>query len=200
MAQDAHRLMTILHFISGRFITLCWGAFILVLVVSAFSVKPTIERQSWTGRLATFAFLTLAFMLLLEKISWWGITTRIWPTGRALRILACIITLGGLAVSIWSRLSLGPNWSATVTYREGHELVARGPYRFARHPMYAGFLLMVSGTVINLGDISGLAALTLCGLGTWWKLRQEEALLKKHFPDTYPDYKSRTKALIPFVF
>jgi protein-S-isoprenylcysteine O-methyltransferase Ste14 len=192
--------MTILHFISVRFITLCWGAFILVLVVSAFSVKPTIERQSWTGRLATFAFLTLAFILLLEKISWWGITTRIWPTGPALRILACIITFGGLAVSIWSRLSLGPNWSATVTYREGHELVARGPYRFVRHPMYTGFLLMVSGTVINLGDISGLAALTLCVLGTWWKLGQEEALLKKHFPDTYPDYKSRTKALIPFVF
>lgn len=66
--------------------------------------------------------------------------------------------------------------------------------------MYAGFLLMISGTIINLGNISGLAALTLCVLGTWWKLRQEEALLKKHFPDTYPDYKSRTKALIPFVF
>lgn len=191
--------MSILHFISVHFITLCWESFVLVWVVSAFSVKPTIERQFWTGRLATFAFLTLTFMLLLGKISWWGINTRIWPMGRALRILGCIITFGGLAVSIWSRLSLGANWSSTVTYREGHELVVRGPYRFVRHPMYTGLLLMISGTVINLGNISGLAALIVCVLGTWWKLRQEETLLKKHFPDTYPDYKSRTKALIPFV-
>jgi protein-S-isoprenylcysteine O-methyltransferase Ste14 len=25
-------------------------------------------------------------------------------------------------------------------------------------------------------------------------------LLTKHFPETYPGYKSRTKALIPFLF
>jgi protein-S-isoprenylcysteine O-methyltransferase Ste14 len=97
---------------------------------------------------------------------------------KMLTTLGCIITFGGLAVSIWSRLSLGPNWSATVTYREGHELVAHGPYRFVRHPMYVGFLLMISGTVINLGNISGLAALTLCVRGTWWKLRQEELRLE----------------------
>jgi protein-S-isoprenylcysteine O-methyltransferase Ste14 len=191
--------MSLFHFISVRFITLCWGAFILVWVVAAFSVKPTVERQSWTGRLATFAFLTLTFMLLLEKIPWWGINARIWPMIPVLRILGCVVTFGGLAVSIWSRLSLGANWSSTVTYREGHELIVRGPYRFVRHPMYTGFLLMICGTAINLGNISGLAALTVCALGTWWKLRQEEALLQKHFPNTYPDYKSRTKALIPFV-
>jgi hypothetical protein len=50
-------------------------------------------------------FFKLAFVLLLEKTSWWGITTRIWPMGRALRILGCILTFGGLAVSIWSRFS-----------------------------------------------------------------------------------------------
>lgn len=80
-------------------------------------------------------------------------------------------------------------------YAEGW-MVARGPYRFVRHPMYAGFLLMISGTVINLGNISGLAALTLRVLGTWWKLRQEEALLKKHFPDTYADYKHTSQYLL----
>lgn len=139
-------------------------------------------------------------MFLLGKIPWWGINTRIWPVTGALRVLACIATLGGLAVSIWSRLSLGSNWSATVTYREGHELIERGPYRFVRHPMYTGFLLMISGTVVNLGEISSLAALIVCALGTGWKLRQEEALLEEHFPDRFSVYKSRTKALIPFIW
>lgn len=191
--------MSILHFIAVHFITVCWWSFVLVWLVSALSVKPAAERQSWAGRLATFAFLTLVFMLLLGKVSLWSLNTRIWPSGQALRILACIITFVGLAVSVWSRLTLGPNWSATVTYREDHELIQRGPYRFVRHPMYTGFLLMVAGTAVNLGDASSLAALTISCLGTCWKLNREETLLSKHFPDAYQRYKSHTKALIPFV-
>lgn len=138
-------------------------------------------------------------MLLLGKIPWPGINTRLWPLGRALRITGCIITFMGLVVSICSRLSLGSNWSATVTYREGHELVQRGPYRFVRHPMYTGFLLMIAGTGVVIGSASSLGALIVAFLGTWWKLSKEEILLSKHFPDAYQRYKSQTRALIPFV-
>jgi protein-S-isoprenylcysteine O-methyltransferase Ste14 len=105
----------------------------------------------------------------------------------------------GLIVSICSRLYLGANWSATVTYRQGHELIQRGPYRFVRHPMYTGFLLMITGTGVMLGSISSLSALIVAFLGTWWKLNKEETLLSQHFPDAYQRYKSHTKALIPFV-
>jgi len=35
-------------------------------------------------------------------------------------------------------------------------------------------------------------------LGCWIKLRQEEALMVKHFP-RYPEYMARTKALVPFL-
>lgn len=191
--------MSIVHFISARFITLSWCLLILIWIVSAFSVKPALERQSWAGRFATFAFLALASMLLLGKISLWSLNSRIWPAEQALRILACTITFAGLGVSVWSRFTLGPDWSATVTYREGHELIQRGPYRFVRHPMYTGFLLMVAGTTVNLGDASSLVAILICCLGIWWKLAREENMLTKHFPDSYRRYKSNTKALIPFV-
>jgi protein-S-isoprenylcysteine O-methyltransferase Ste14 len=191
--------MSILHFVGVHFITLCWSSFVLVWIVAAFLVKPIAERQSWTGKAATFALLTLTFILLLGKIPWSGINARIWPLGRALRITGCTITFMGLVVSICSRLSLGANWSATVTYRQGHELVQRGLYRFVRHPMYTGFLLMIAGTGLVLGRMSSLSALIVAFLGTWWKLNKEETLLSKHFPDAYQRYKSHTKALIPFV-
>jgi protein-S-isoprenylcysteine O-methyltransferase Ste14 len=32
------------------------------------------------------------------------------------------------------------------------------------------------------------------------KLRREESLMLKHFPDAYPAYRNRVKALVPFVF
>jgi protein-S-isoprenylcysteine O-methyltransferase Ste14 len=66
--------------------------------------------------------------------------------------------------------------------------------------MYTGFLLMVGGTAVGFRNASVLAALVVCFLGAWWKLREEETLLSKHFPEAYRRYKSNTKALIPFIF
>jgi len=183
-----------------NFLSVCWGLLVLVWLVSTFSVKPTKECQHWGGQLATIAYLTLTYLLLAEKIPWRGINARILPDEWALRLLGDIIIFTGLVISIWARLSLGTNWSVTVTFREGHELIQRGPYRFVRHPIYTGFLMMIAGTAVVVGTISGLTSLIICFLGTWWKLRKEEALLMKHLPDVYQRYKSHTKALVPFIF
>ncbi|MGA3145773.1 MAG: isoprenylcysteine carboxylmethyltransferase family protein, partial [Verrucomicrobiota bacterium] len=98
------------------------------------------------------------------------------------------------------RSGLGGNWSGSVTFKENHELIVRGPYRFVRHPIYTGILLMILGTAIISGRAVAFLALIIGFLIYWQRLRQEEALLTKHFPETYPGYKSRTKALIPFLF
>jgi protein-S-isoprenylcysteine O-methyltransferase Ste14 len=37
-------------------------------------------------------------------------------------------------------------------------------------------------------------------MGFWIKLKQEERLLLRHFPDQYPIYQERVKALVPVVF
>ena len=39
----------------------------------------------------------------------------------------------------------------------------------------------------------------LCFASFWIKLRQEETLMMRHFPDEYPAYQARVKALIPFL-
>ena len=36
-------------------------------------------------------------------------------------------------------------------------------------------------------------------LSFWIKARQEEKLMTKHFPEAYPKYRARVKALIPLV-
>jgi len=182
-----------------NFFTICWWLFIIIWVVSSFAVKPTKERQDWGGKLFTFAFLTVTFSLLAGVIPGRGLNARLWPYQQTLLYPAYALTMAGLLTSIWARLALGTNWSATVAFRHGQELVERGPYRFVRHPIYTGVLLMVAGTATVLGNLAGLLSLGVCFLGHWWKLRREEALLTKHFPDSYPDYRSRTKALIPFV-
>jgi len=94
---------------------------------------------------------------------------------------------------------MGRNWSGTVSFKQDHELIEHGPYRFVRHPIYTGMLLMVLGTAVSSGRLSALLALVFFSFGIWKKLRREETLLTKYFPDAYPRYMSHTKALIPFV-
>ena len=183
-----------------NFFTACWLLFFLVWGFAAFRVKPIQEKQDRKARLATFAFYTIMLTLLANRISWLGLRTCLWPTAGTVLLVARVLVVAGLATMVWARLCLGANWSATVTFRQGHELVRHGPYRFVRHPIYTGMLLMVAGTAVALGNPAGLLATAICLIGNWWKLKREEALLLKHFPDTYPDYVARTKALIPFVF
>jgi protein-S-isoprenylcysteine O-methyltransferase Ste14 len=38
----------------------------------------------------------------------------------------------------------------------------------------------------------------MCG-AVWWKAREEERIMSKHFPDAYAEYKLRVRAIIPFV-
>ncbi len=106
----------------------------------------------------------------------------------------------GLSVAIWSRKTLGTEWSRDVEFKRGHKLVQGGPYRLMRHPIYTGHLLMGLGTAITSGSLIAFAGLTSFALGFWIKLNQEESLLLRSFPNEYPAYKTRVKALIPYLF
>jgi protein-S-isoprenylcysteine O-methyltransferase Ste14 len=105
----------------------------------------------------------------------------------------------GLVVTIWARRTLASNWSSVVEFKQGHELVKSGPYRFVRHPIYTGLLIMFLGTALEIGLLRCWLAVPLVIIGFWIKLRQEEALLLRHFPQEYPAYCKRVKALVPFV-
>ena|ERR1039458_3617128 len=187
-----------------QFVTLCWLILVLFWIISAFSVKAVKERQSRGSRLAAICLPIIGFLFLAGISSfrpgWLRLNTRFLPDTLALRIMGDVTVLIGLIIALWARTILGGNWSASVTFKEDHELIERGPYRFVRHPIYTSILLMILGTAIISGRAGPFLALIICFLVYWQRLRQEEALLTKHFPETYPGYKSRTKALIPFLF
>jgi protein-S-isoprenylcysteine O-methyltransferase Ste14 len=69
-----------------------------------------------------------------------------------------------------------------------------------RHPIYTSHLLMGLGTAVASGLLPAFVGFLLFFIGFWIKLKQEEDLLLSHFPEEYPAYKARVKALLPFVF
>jgi len=180
------------------FIAGCWVAWLLCWVIMAFRTKRTVERGSFLAY-RVVAGLVFVGLVVLARLLHVSAQSRVWHTPFALGVATDCIVAAGAAFSVWARIALGRNWSAEVTFKDDHELIESGPYALARHPIYTGLLAMVLGTALDYGRTIGFGlVLTICA-GLWWKVRQEEWIMSRHFPDTYAAYKARVPAIIPFV-
>jgi protein-S-isoprenylcysteine O-methyltransferase Ste14 len=181
------------------FIGICWIVFVAYWTVTARTVKPTAERQAAAGRALHLGVLVVAGLLLAGVWRPYPLDLRIIPHGAAADGGGIVICVLGLACAIWARRTLAGNWSASVNLKRGHELIQSGPYGYVRHPIYTGMLLMFFGSALVGGRLNPWLGFLVAVAGFWLKLRQEEALMMRHFPDAYPDYRRRVKAIVPFV-
>ena len=180
-------------------IGICWATFVVYWLVSALRTKITAERQSvWSG-LAHRIPLACSYVLLAAQHLPPPMNNSITPHTDWAQAMGASICVAGLLVTLWARWTLGGNWSSSVTFKQGHELVRTGPYQFVRHPIYTGLLVMALGTTLNFGRVRCWLALPLMAAAFWFKLKQEEKLLLRHFPQEYPIYKNQVKALVPYV-
>ncbi|HPF70313.1 MAG TPA: isoprenylcysteine carboxylmethyltransferase family protein, partial [Candidatus Krumholzibacteria bacterium] len=154
-----------------------WLVLVAYWTCSARFAKGAAVKEPWPVRLAVYWLPLVAAVLLLGPGPWFGHsllreqfvphTTLVYSVGLALAI-------AGAALAIASRSLLGRNWSATVELKRDHELITRGPYRFVRHPIYTGLLLLFLGNAVMVGDWRGLLAVAIVFASFWRKLRLEE--------------------------
>jgi methyltransferase len=84
----------------------------------------------------------------------------------------------GAGLRVWCILTLGSWWNARAKVDPGLHVVTSGPYRFVRHPNYAGVLLELIGL-----PLAGAAWWTLALLAPphllvlWRRMRGEDELL-----------------------
>ena len=116
-----------------------------------------------------------------------------------IRILGIFLYLLGLAVAVTGRVQLGNNWVDLEDYRvlPEQKLVRNGIYRYIRHPIYLGDVLLVLGLELALNSwlVIGVVGLLVV------VIRQalvEERLLVNSLPG-YVDYYRQTKMFIPFL-
>jgi protein-S-isoprenylcysteine O-methyltransferase Ste14 len=181
-------------------IGVCWIIFVVVWLLGAISTKRTIYRESSTERAVYWLVLVIGYFLVIESSSLpppfdWHVV----PHTTSSAWIGAFLCVSGLVFAIWARVILGRNWSGVITLKEGHELIERGPYRIVRHPIYTGILAMFAGTAIATGYFGGFLGLLLVFVSFWLKLKREEDLMLKHFPDKYAAYQRRVKRIIPFL-
>jgi len=177
-----------------------WIAFGVVWLLSAGFSKKTARSQTTGSRFLQGGLAASGFVLMFGLRAMLGaLDGRFLPDSLIVEWAGFAIMLAGLAIAIWARVVLGRNWSATITIKQDHEIVRRGPYAVVRHPIYAGILLAMLGTAIYFGTFRGLLAVALTFSGWWLKSRMEEEFLLRQFGPRYREYQREVKALIPFV-
>ena len=177
-----------------------WGIWLLYWLLSALKVK----RSRWHEPFASAAIhqvpLVVMALLFAAPHAFPATFSRPFlPPGALVPGLGLLLVAAGLAFAAWARAHLGGNWSGTITLKEGHALIATGPYRLVRHPIYSGLLLALFGTALVIGEWRGLIGFALALFAFLYRSRIEEARMRDTFPQ-YEDYRRRTKALLPFVY
>jgi protein-S-isoprenylcysteine O-methyltransferase len=107
-----------------------WELLTVVWVVLWFGMKPVKKREEWIERIPHLVLVVLGFWLLFGSagLSGW-LNHRVLPDQALLWETGLTLTALGVGIAIWARLSLGSNWSGTVTLKNDHELIRKGLYR-----------------------------------------------------------------------
>src|SRR5947209_969842 len=167
-----------------------WFAFGLYWLIAAIGAKHGSRgRQRWP-----FGLVALVVFVLLRVVGPRSLAVH----SPAVRAIGLVVLVVGLALAVCARIYLGRNWGMPMTEKDEPELVTSGPYRFVRHPIYAGILLALLGSALAT-TIAWLVALAVVGAYFLYSARVEEQLMSASFPTVYPAYRARTKMLIPFV-
>lgn len=112
-----------------------------------------------------------------------------------IKVLGLLCFLSGTSLSMLAKKTLGENWTTGWEYqvKKEHELITTGPFKFIRHPIYLGILLMSLGFELALSNRLFFLVLAIFTPTLYGQARREEILLEKHFGTKYTSYKSKTK-------
>lgn len=176
-----------------------WGASELWLILAKRSKSDATskDRKSlWIIMLLNFSACLLGFIA----------ATRLhacdlpWPK-LVFDVGFCVFVLG-VALRWYSVIYLGRFFTANVAIFRDHQLVDSGPYRFVRHPSYAGCVLAAFGFLLFfLRNWAALLIILIPICATMlWRIHVEEEALLGAFGERYRSYMHHTKRLIPLIY
>jgi len=110
-----------------------------------------------------------------------------------------LVALVGTGLAYWAKRTLGRSYSPCYASALPACLIANGPYRWVRHPLYSANLLTLSGIAIATTSAVLIAALAVVAAFYLRAARREERTLATELPG-YREYESRTGRFVPCFF
>jgi protein-S-isoprenylcysteine O-methyltransferase len=110
------------------------------------------------------------------------------------------LQLAGLATRALAMRSLGSFYSRTLRVGREQHVVDTGPYRWVRHPGYAGSLLVWIGFALASRSLPAVVLVTgVFSVVYRRRVLAEELLLRRDLPG-YVTYSEHTKRLVPGIW
>jgi protein-S-isoprenylcysteine O-methyltransferase len=120
-----------------------------------------------------------------------------WP----LFVSGLVFGWAGIALALWATRTLGRFYRPVVTIYEDHEVVTSGPYRYVRHPIYAGAMMVMVGVGLALGNWLSLVLCVTLPLAAYVaRIRAEERALEEALGDSYRQYEQGKARLVPGIW
>ncbi len=121
-----------------------------------------------------------------------------WDVATTAGLLAMVL---GLGLRSWAVLTLGRFFTWHITVYDDHQVIRSGPFRFVRHPAYAGALVLFVGTLVFLHAwVGAILSLLLQTAAYVRRIRHEEAMMIEQLGERYRAYIREVKALVPLVW
>jgi protein-S-isoprenylcysteine O-methyltransferase Ste14 len=141
-------------------------------------------------------FTSVALALLWPDVRAWSV----WTSDRSVLGVGLVVYAFGLAATFVAQLAMGASWRIGVDHSQRTDLVARGPFRWVRNPIFSAMRVTGAGLVLIAPSWCALASYGLLWIALELHVRgvEEPYLLRTH-GDAYRTYAARTGRFVPYV-
>jgi protein-S-isoprenylcysteine O-methyltransferase Ste14 len=140
----------------------------------------------------TYLFTAIVAMVLLHFL-FPGLEVASYPW----RLLGCAPLLVGIILNLMSDKAFKQNHTTVKPFEESTNLITTGVFRFSRHPMYLGMVLILVGIAFLLGSLLPFLVITaFVVLMDVIFIRTEERMLADKFGDTWKKYQENVRRWI----
>jgi len=110
------------------------------------------------------------------------------------RYTGIVLVVGALALVLWAAVLFQRAGTTIKPFQESSTLIASGPYRITRNPIYVGMVGALVGIAVLLGSVAPfLVVPAFAALIQSIFIRAEEAALERTFGRVFLDYKSKVR-------
>ena len=163
---------------------------IIVIIICLGFWSPWIQLLEIGSRLPLLEWLTLELARL-------GLVSFATATPVVI-VLGTLIAAKGVLFRVWGTAYLG---AATVNHGQmrASQVVADGPYRYLRNPLYIGSWCMFAAMSLSMPVTGALFAMVLLTIFLFRLILGEEAYLTDQLGEVYQDYLQSVPRLIPHL-
>jgi protein-S-isoprenylcysteine O-methyltransferase Ste14 len=163
-----------------------WGLVVVWLLLAGMQLRAFVEQRDLLAGMLALESSLIAWFLLRRReaqqeapwwqrgVAWASVFLPLLFRSETASWVGELVAGAGLVLILWALFALGNSFGIAPADRG---LISHGPYRYVRHPMYAGALLNGAGVLVSAFTIWNGLIWIMVFAAAGLRIRWEEGLL-----------------------